>query len=130
MSQFWRSLLVSLGTLAAFVIVELAWIVDSLFYHWFTFAAAGTVLAAIPLAWWPLIRKYSAPVRLALTAASLVCTLALLCAVTISWPAVFVYEGAGGFDAVAPLGGFLPAALFALLVVAPIVILGENAQGA
>lgn len=51
MSKFWRSLILSLFILVVFVAVELTWVVDSLFYHWFTFASTGIVLVAVPLAW-------------------------------------------------------------------------------
>jgi len=126
LSKFWRSLILSLFILLVFVVVELTWVVDSLFYHWFTFASAGIVLVAVPLAWWPVLREHTLLLRLVLALVLIATTLAVLWCITSQWPEVLIYEGSGDFDAVPLIGGILFSAPFALLVVLPILAFGET----
>jgi len=106
--------------------VELTWVMESLFYHWFTHASAGIVLVAVPLAWWPVLREHTLVLRLVLALALVIATLAMLWFITSQWPEVMVYKSSGGFDAVSPIGGILLSALFALLVALLIVAFGET----
>lgn len=123
---FWRSLILSFFILSVFVAVEQIWVAKTLVYHWFTFAAAGIVITAVPLAWWPALRKRIVVVRIFLTTSIIAGTVALLSLLTRHWPRVLLYEGSGGFDEVPLFLGFLPLALFSLLLVLPIVIFGDT----
>jgi hypothetical protein len=123
---FWRSLILSFFIFSAFVAVEQIWAVKALVYHWFTFAAAGIVITAVPLAWRPVLRKRMVVVRIFLTTIIIAGTVAVLSLLTRHWPGVLLYEGSGGFDEVSLFLGFWPIALFSLLLVLPIVIFGDT----
>lgn len=124
--SFWGSLILSVFFFSAFVVVEQIWVAKSLVYHWFTFAAAGMVITAVPLAWWPVFRKQAVAVRILLTTIITAGAVAVLSLLTRHWPKALVYEGSGGFDEVPLFLGFLPMALFSLLLVLPIVIFGDG----
>jgi len=92
-----NSVLLSLGVVGAFVVAG-SWAKTTLLYHLFVPAGSALTCGGVLLAWWRRIQHLPLLLRATAVLACVAATILVLCGVTLAWPQVFVYEGAGDFE--------------------------------
>lgn len=91
------NMILSLGVVGTFVVTG-SWAKTSVLYHLFVPMGTALVCGGVLLAWWPRIQHLRLVLRATAVLACVAATILVLYGVTLAWPQVSVYEGAGDVE--------------------------------
>lgn len=89
----------SLAVVGTFVVTG-SWARTSLLYHLYVPVGTALVCGGLLLVWWPRIQHLPGALRAAAALACIAATNVVLYGVTLAWPKVLVYGGAGDLEGV------------------------------